>query len=453
MKSFLASVKLTIVLLTLLALFSILGTFIPQHESAEAIIHRLSPGMLTFLQAIRIFDVYHSPVFYMLMGLLALNLIVCSLNRFPRSWWQYRMPPFPIPEDLFRDILPERCLLVDVDQYAGLRSLETLLQEKYRKTGKKIFEHSTVFFVQRGRFSLFGFYLVHLSILVLIAGALIGSLYGLEAYVNLGEGESIEAVRPRSGGSLHKLGYTVRCDKFSIDWYDNGAPKTYRSDLSFIRNGQVILKAPLLVNHPVSVDGIRFYQASYGLSPDSRAVLTYTKGSEKSGEIIVTAGDRFELPGSRAQVEVLRIEEELMQMGPAVKLVITSPQGTVQFWVFKQIDRIKAMNPGLLSRVPLLNPGLYAPFLFSLNRIEQQFYTGLQIVRDPGLPLIAAGGCLMMAGLMMAFLMSHRRIWVRVEETDGKTRICIAGRSSRHSAGLDREIERLCRRIREKTAP
>jgi ResB protein required for cytochrome c biosynthesis len=304
-----------------------------------------------------------------------------------------------------------------------------------------------VFYGERGRFSLFGVYAVHLSILLMIAGAVIGSIFGLQADINIKEGETVNVVNLAEGKGIHQLDFSVRCDKFIAEFYENGAPKTYRSDLSFIKNGQVAHQGSLLVNHPITFEGLRFYQSSYSTSPEIKAIITYTISHKKSREIVLAAGDTLDLPESKAKAVVLRVEENIMELGPAVKLRITSPQKDVQFWVFKNIDEIKTANPGLLSQVPIFNPGLFRPLVFSLNRIEQQYYTGLRVVSDPGVLLVAVGGALMVAGLMIVFFWSHQRFWVRMEQEGAKIRISVAGRSNRNSAILQRQIDNLCKRI------
>jgi cytochrome c biogenesis protein len=304
-----------------------------------------------------------------------------------------------------------------------------------------------VFYGERGRFSLFGVYAVHLSVLLMIAGAIIGSIFGLAADINIKEGETINVVNLAGGKGTHPLDFSVRCDKFTVEFYENGAPKTYRSDLSFIKNGQVAHRGSLLVNHPITFEGLRFYQSSYGTAPEIKAIITYTISRNKSREIVLAAGDTLDLPESKAKAVVLRVEENIMELGPAVKLRITSPQKDVQFWVFKNIDEIKTANPGLLSQVPIFNPGLFKPLVFSLNRIEQQYYTGLRVVSDPGVLLVAVGGALMVAGLMIVFFWSHQRFWVRMEQEGTKIRISVAGRSNRNSAVLQQQIDNLCKRI------
>ena len=59
---FLSSVKLTIVLLILLAIVSILGTLIPQQQGAVEFAKGLAPGMFRFLSTLQLFDMYNAPL-------------------------------------------------------------------------------------------------------------------------------------------------------------------------------------------------------------------------------------------------------------------------------------------------------------------------------------------------------------------------------------------------------
>jgi len=95
----------------------------------------------------------------------------------------------------------------------------------------------------------------------------VGSFFGFDAYVNILAGEQIDTVMLRKTMRPLKLDFTVRCDKFTVDFYENGAPKEYRSDLSFLVKGKEMAKEKLLVNHPVEFMGITFYQANYGSIP------------------------------------------------------------------------------------------------------------------------------------------------------------------------------------------
>jgi cytochrome c biogenesis protein len=447
--SFFSSVKLTITLLLSIVLIFIAATFLPQQEVFQTFTEQLSPGSANVFLFLRLSDLYHSPLFYLLMTLLSLNLIICSINRFPVLWKQYKALHLPEPSGIFNNLPNGQMIKVDQKISKIKPIVESCLKKKYGSSKEAAAEKGYIFYAERGRFSLFGVYIVHLSILVMIAGAIIGSVFGLTADINIKEGESVNVASLPQGRGIHNLDFSVRCDKFIVEFYEDGTPKTYRSDLSFIKNGQVERQGTLLVNHPITFEKFRFYQSSYGLLPDIKAIVTYSTAGKKGGSLALTAGDTVDLPDSQARVSVLRVEENVMQMGPAIKLRIISPKKDVQLWVFQQIDRIIAANPNLLMEVPMFNPGLFPPFIFAIDRIEQHYYTGLHLVHDPGVPLVALGGALMIAGMIIVFFLSYQSIWVRIRQEGAKISISIAGRSNRNNQQLQKKIDHLCRRIKE----
>jgi cytochrome c biogenesis protein len=224
-------------------------------------------------------------------------------------------------------------------------------------------------------------------------------------------------------------------------------PKLYRSEISFLKNGQVLSRGSLMVNHPLEFNGIRFYQSSYGSIP-GEVTLTIKKRGE---EIVKRArqGEPFDIDGGRARVEIQRIEGNLMRMGPAVRVSVTAGEKSVSFWVFRFIDLIEEHNPGIMKQVPQFNAELYKPYRFVLDGIETSFYTGIKVNRDPGVPVVGAGAFLLVAGFLLTFFTSHRQVFVRIDQKNGTTRVCVAGRSSRDPVKLDREIEGIIRSYKD----
>ena len=82
------SLKLTISLLILLAILSIIGTLITQNATRSEYIQRYGPGLYEVLNFFSLFDMYHSWWFSAILLLLMINLITCSLHRFPGVWSQ-----------------------------------------------------------------------------------------------------------------------------------------------------------------------------------------------------------------------------------------------------------------------------------------------------------------------------------------------------------------------------
>jgi cytochrome c biogenesis protein len=360
-------------------------------------------------------------------------------------------------EGLFRGLSPECIFMGDEDVGTMTGRMRILLSRKYRSininNGK---EDTTIIGGERGRYSRFAVYAVHLSLLLLIMGALTGSFWGWEGYVNIGEGETVDAIDLKGAKGTKSLPFTIRCDKFLVAFHDNGVPKTFRSDLTFLKDGKTLFQGPLLVNHPLSLDGVRVYQASYGRSPDGRASLAFTRRGGEEKIIRLGPGESFALPEKNETVQLVRVEENLMKMGPAAKIIVHSREREVSFWVFQHIDKIREMNPGITEQVPMFNPALFKPYLFVLKGIEERHYTGLQISSDPGAPLVAAAAVLMMVGLIGTFFSSHRRIWIKIQRWDKKTRVSVAGSTNKHAAVLDRELRQLTAQIKidlEKRSP
>lgn len=441
--SFLSSVKLTIFLLAFIALFAIAGTIIPQRDAAIGLAAHMPLPLFAFLDKMQIFDLYHSLLFFLLMALLSLNLVVCSLKSLPAAWRRFRHQPSPQETAVFRNIPEENILLVKHDRETVTEIVAKIMASRFRKWQRADIADKSYAAGSKGGFSLFGVYAVHLSILFLIAGAVTGSLFGIEGYVNIMEEESINAINLPAGKGTRPLPFTVRCDKFILELHENGMPKTYRSDLSFIKNGRIVKQGRLLVNHPFTFEGIRFYQASYGLAPGgSRAILALFRDEKKIQDLNAVKGDSWDLPGKEGRMSVLRIEENLMNMGPAVKLSITSDRENLVFWVFQRLDQIIESNPGI-ERNPLLNPAVFRPYRFVLTGMEEKYFTGLQVTRDPGIPLVAVAAFLMMAGLMLVLLSRPYRIWIRVDADGDFTRISIVCRSHKNAAGSPKEIKLL----------
>jgi cytochrome c biogenesis protein len=446
-RDFFISVRLTIVLLAAIALGALLGTIIPQQEAAEAFSARLHPALLAVFQAFQLFNVYNSAWFILLLVLLAVNLIACSVDRFPAAWRQFRGGVAPDGTERLADLPPERIVAADRPAAEEASRLEALLRKRCGRVQKVETPQGFVLAGGKGAFSRFGVFVVHLGVLLLIAGGLAGALFGVQGYVEIAEGDTANTMQFRGGKGAETLPFAIRCDRFTVEYYENGAPKVFRSDLTFIQDGKTVRQGALLVNHPIAFGGLRFYQSSYGVLPGGRLALSYVRGNGKANERDVAAGDRFALPGGEGEVEVLRAENDLMRMGPAVKLSVTSTRGNVQFWVFQNIERIKEANPGILEQVPLMNPSLFAPYVFSMQKKGERFYTVLQAARDPGVPLVAGGAVLLIVGLMITFFFSHRRFRIVLEEKKGKSRIGLAGSSNRDPVGLEKEMNRLLAEI------
>ena len=456
--AFFCSVKLTIALLIILAIVSIFGTLLPQQQESIHLAEKLSPSLFRILSTLQVFDLYHSIWFRLIIGALAANLVICSIDRFSVSLRRFRARPSPGRSKPFADIPPERIIPVRSDMEETSARVGEVLKGRYRGFRIEASEGAHFILGETGRYSHFGVYLVHLSVLLILIGGLLGSIFGFEAYVNIEEGTAIEAVVLRNKRISKPLGFAVRCDKFSIDYYANGAPKEYRSELSFLEDGNVVLQGSLLVNHPITFRRVTFYQSSYGSIPGDRVLLRIAGTDEGLKDMPLDAKLRkpYPLPGNEGSFQVLEVNGNLMgMMGPAALISINGQRGdNSSFWVFQDHAALRQRFPGMMEHNPRLNPSAFAPYTFYLEDLPTSNYTGLQVNRDPGVPLVWSGFFVIVIGLFATFFWSHRRVWIRISPGKAHTEVRVAGTASKNPVALERELDRLTQAIRTRlTAP
>ncbi len=80
-----SSVKLAIVLLIIITSTSLIGTLIPQQRSPSEYAAQFGQ-LANLLNRFQITDLYHSLWFLALLFLFALNILICTLTRFPAKF-------------------------------------------------------------------------------------------------------------------------------------------------------------------------------------------------------------------------------------------------------------------------------------------------------------------------------------------------------------------------------
>ena len=334
--NFLSSLKLTIPLLIVLAALSVIGTVVTQNATEAEYLQRYSKETYYIFKGLGIFDMYHSWWFIGVLVLLAINLIACSLKRLPGVWQQVRKAK---------------------SGYARL-----------------------------------GTYLTHLSVLLILIGGLIGALWGFKGYVEITEGDTVDAIflnNPQQ--AMEPLGFQVQCDEFQVEFYPDGSPREYVSTLTFLEGGRAVLDhVPLRVNHPISYKGLNFYQASYGVS-----MLPIVEVREKGGKVAshtmqLRQGEAQPIPGTEVQLGFMQYREAAHGHGEAILLVLFPPDSQPEgFWLLKRDSGKEDLQVG--------------NFTFIFNDLEKKYYTGIQVTHDPGVSIVWVGCSLLVIGMVVTF--------------------------------------------------
>ena len=436
---FFCSLRLTIFLLIGLALTSIIGTVIQQGPQREYLA-TLSETKIRLYSALGFFDMYHSWWFILLLYLLTLNLICCSIKRLPRVWKIVSEPVLVMDETFQKSLTNVKELKLRGAKPELKDKLTALLRAEFANPVLTERDGEYHLFAQKNPWCRLGVYVVHLSIIIIFIGALIGSFFGYKGYVNIPEGGSITQVAAR-GGNVVDLGYEVRCEKFSVSFYDTGAPKEFKSLLTVLEKGQPVpgyKDVPVIVNDPLTYKGITFYQSSYGPT-DEGAKYRITVRDRKTGaptKLEARQGERVALPGG-AFLSVMEATQDVRPFmkefdGPGAQVEFTPPGGgkSQPFVILSQkYDSFNAQRGDNL--------------IISFDGMDQKYFTGLQVAKDPGVLVVWLGCLLMVIGICMAFFMSHKRIWARISN-DGVT---VGGSASKNPAGFEMSFDELVQKL------
>lgn len=432
---FLASVKLALFTLFILAATSIIGTVIEQKKAPAFYVEAYGADLAQLIQFLGLTNMYGSWWFVTLLALFAVNLVVCSIERLPGVWHMVVQDNLATdPEQLEKKSSTHR-LDTDLPVETAADRMQRLLALTGWKTPRRLaIDGTALLFVQKGAWSRFGVYLVHLSILVILAGGMLGSAFGFKAYVYLPEGRATTNVYLQGSAQPVPLGFELQNDRTDRSYYPNGMIREYRADLTVIDPER---KTPyhksIIVNDPLTWRGITFYQGdSYPLEEFFVVIRSQATGREQAFRVPLDRDVRWEGTDVSFRVEELRREVDGMVRQVKVSFADAGAEPTI----FSMNDR---------SMVTVTRPG--GDFTFSFR----QLYSSLLLVtKDPGVWVVWIGCILMLVGLGVCFLLSHRRLWVYITPKGTRgARILVSGASNKNKPAFERRFQDLVVRVQQ----
>lgn len=453
--NFFSSVKLAVIVFTLISVTSIIGTIIEQQAEPQKnliVLQRLfgesaAPYIYNILDSLGFTNMYHSWWFVALLFIFAANLVICSIERLPRILKTVKEPPSPLSSELFNS-MPIKDEIVSGKDFEKVKE-ETVAALKKAGFKTTIFQErdNIQIFAEKGRYSRLGVYITHLSLLTILIGAVVGIYFGFNGYLNLLEGEQSSIAYSRNENEI-PLGFEIRCDDFDVSFYDKtDTPKAFSSKLTIIENGKEVLTKTIGVNEPLKYKGITFYQSSYGFAPSMSSLFKFrvTSKNGKTEDLAIRFGEAFIVPDTLIKGTVSDFSPALAIDKRGRLFTYTDSMNNPAVFIEFTENGKPIYNQWILKRYP-------ETWEIDAGRVEFKDlwgaqYTGLQVRKDPGVWLVYLGCILMSIGLYIAFFMSHSRIWINLAHDKDKTTLSLAATTNKYKTALEQKIGRIIRRL------
>jgi cytochrome c biogenesis protein len=439
----LASLRLAIGLFITIAIVAAVGTVIPQGEPAERYVKEYGEFAARALQAFGLTDLYHAWWFASLLVLLCVNSLTCFFRRFPAIWRSLRQDKTAVTLPFILGLKAHLELDVGVERDALARDIAATLGEKgYRMSVRRTGEEITLF-ATKGVMGRIGAHVAHLSVPVILLGGLLGVVFGFRDFGAGVEGETYY---------IPQGGFSLRVDRFWMDYYDTGGVKSYNTTLTVIDGGREALTKTIRVNDPLEYKGIRFYQSSYGEAWDRVEKVRVLVSDRETGKAlrdvllewrketvlddigITMAATAFVADFDFNPHEKVVFSKSVEHRNPAVQIVIAEKErGQAPLWLLYEYPDLVQMQD--------------SKYRYELIGYMPRKFTGLQIAKDPGAGTVWAGSTALVVGLTLSAFIYHRRIWVKLVPGGRGTIVYIGGSSHKNQMDFRREFDGLSQRI------
>lgn len=463
----LTSMRTALILLLLTALAAIPGSLLPQRTNGPIPVRdyfEQNPDLARFLDRLWMFDVYGSPWFSAIYILLFISLIGCVIPRtIEHAKSTFNQPP-AAPSRLDR---MEYFQTFTGDFDASLKW--------FRKNRFRVRTETDWISAEKGYLREFGNLIFHLSLILILLGVSVGSLFGMRAdsIVNVGERftniptnyDSVTYGKLFSERNLPP--FIIKAENFVAKYNPvTSMPEDYTLYVSVAESPDAKpVRTTIKVNSPLKFGSTSVYLQANGYSP----LVTVRNPSGK----IVYQGAVPLLPqdSNLSSIGAIKVPDTNPQIGFAASFFPTydlpegqparsaypealDPRLLIGVWVGDlQVDNgipqsVYKLNTDKMKEIDTVALKVGESYEFAEGSMTFEGYVpwvNLNIVRDPGKQLALIGGILAILGLLASLFARHRRIWIRRSGSE----LEVAGLAKNAAPGLEAEIAGLVKSVKE----
>ena len=284
--------RFAITMLSIVAIASIIGTVIKQSEPYNNYLIQFGQFWFPVFEQFDLYNIYQAFWFLIILLFLVVSTTLCVSRNTPKilkDIKKFHSSLTPSSMKKFRNYY-------EFKTYKNLEEISKIFKRQGFQIKKS--NNPSLVIAKKGTLQKLGYIFTHLAIIVIsVGGILDGNLlfkiqqtlgikevetrnlkfsevpfksqlnennFSYRATLMLNEQEKNDRalIRAKDGYLVQHLPFEIKLDKFYIEHYSTGQPKSFLSDIRIQHNGQEFLKT-ISVNKPVSIDGVTIYQSDF----------------------------------------------------------------------------------------------------------------------------------------------------------------------------------------------
>ncbi len=385
----LGNLRLAIILLLFIALISSLGTIIEQEKTISFYetnypISNPIAGFINsdFILFFGLDHVYTANWFLTLLFLFGGSLLSCTLSRQIPSLKLARLWKFFKSENKTNKMGISFTL-----SNGSLSHFSYLLRQRQYN----VIQQGSYIYAYKGLVGKIGPILVHLSIICILVGSVLGSLTGFMLQELIPKGELFHLQNIISSGPLSYIpqNFEGYIRDFNIAYNDQGMVDQFYSEIDILDNDlQIKKEKTIFVNEPLRYSGVTFYQTDWSI-----VSLKFSLNNRENFEVFLR-----EVNGeSNSRFWIGSLEYKAKS-----KILVVLQDLTGKYLLYDSEKK-------LLGQSEIGHNIFFNGNHLRLNKILPS--TGLQIKSDPGIPLVYTGFFFLIFSVLISYT-SYFQIWV-----------------------------------------
>ncbi|MGE7672731.1 cytochrome c biogenesis protein ResB [Lysinibacillus sp. NPDC094403] len=460
--NFFSNVKVGIALIIITLVAASIGTILPQAiyvnapEPSKAEYYEKVYGVLGKLyNNLGLSHLYNTWWFQILVGMLAVSIIVASLDR-----------GLPLHKSLKNqrvkrhESFMKRQRIVAEGQVSNPDETLDKVEQKMTELKYHVRRDGSALLAERGRFARYGPYINHVGLIIFLAGVMLRLLPGfyVDETIWIREGET-RAIPGMDG-------YFIKNNKFILETHGNkpqdeqmnqgvnAMAKNYQTDVTLYKQPEGALPGDLdnleklrdysiRVNHPLKENGFALYQMNYRLNElrqmNFNLVNKTTDESQGQIEIDLTNPKKEYDLGNGSSVQILVYTPDFAGFDngePQTKSSI--PNNPAFLFKMTTPETPKGEVSFVEIRKPPLEPLGENKYRMKFAGAEMRNSSNFTIRKDSTIPILFVGGIIFMIGVVIGSYWNHRRLWLQVEP-DGQ--VLMAAHVNKNMFSMKKDLD------------